>query len=141
MTMPVAPTTIGGEDERPPVADAGVTATEIRAERAHHVLGAVREVDDVEEAEDHREAERQHRVERTIDEADQELAEERLHRHAENFSHGRMRRSAARVERRSGAAPRARRKNRYFTSEQYGSPFSSFSGRNAWSAGIVARTL
>jgi hypothetical protein len=29
----------------------------------------------------------------------------------------------------------------HFTSEQYGSPFSFLSGRNAWSAGIVARTL
>jgi hypothetical protein len=50
----------------------------------------VREIDDVEEAEDHREAEREHRVERAVDEADQELAEQRLRRHAEDLSHVRM---------------------------------------------------
>ena len=48
------------------------------AEGAHHVLGAVREVDDVEQAEDDREAEAQHRVERAVDQPEQELAEQGL---------------------------------------------------------------
>ena len=55
-------------------------------EGAHHVLGAVREVDDVEQAEDHREAERQQRVERAVDQPDQQLAEQRLGRDAEDLA-------------------------------------------------------
>jgi hypothetical protein len=47
----------------------------------------VREVDDVQEPEDHREPEREQRVERPIDEADQELPEERLGGDAEDFGH------------------------------------------------------
>ena len=40
-------------------------------EGAHHVLRAVREVDDVQHAEDHGEAETEHGVEGTVDQAEQ----------------------------------------------------------------------
>ena len=47
-------------------------------EGAHHVLRAVREVDDVQHAEDDGEAEAQHGVEGAVDQAEQELAEQGL---------------------------------------------------------------
>jgi len=47
----------------------------------------MREIDDVEQAEDHGQPEREHRVERPVDEADQELAEQRLRRDAEDLTH------------------------------------------------------
>jgi hypothetical protein len=46
------------DDERPPVSEAGFLQEEVGAESAEHVLGAMREVDDVEEPEDHREPKR-----------------------------------------------------------------------------------
>ena len=49
----------GRDEERPPVAEPRVLQEEPRGEGAHHVLGAVGEVDDVEQAEDDREAEAQ----------------------------------------------------------------------------------
>ena len=47
-------------------------------EGAQHVLRAMREVDDVEQAEDDGQAEAQQRVERAVDQPEQELAEQRL---------------------------------------------------------------
>ena len=47
----------------------------------------MREVDDAQQAEDHRQAEAQHRVERAVDQAEQQLAQEGLHRDAEDL-HG-----------------------------------------------------
>src|SRR5258705_11328221 len=60
-------------------------------ECAHHVLRAVREVDDVEQAENHCQAETQHGVERAVDEPDQELAIQGLRRDAEKFKHQNLR--------------------------------------------------
>src|SRR5256885_5319906 len=57
-------------------------------ERAQHVLGAVREVDDVEHAEDHGEPQAEQRIERAVDQADQQLAEQRVRGDAEDFEHG-----------------------------------------------------
>jgi len=68
----------GREEQRPPVPYPGFVQQEPRAERAHHVLRTVREIDDVQQPEDHRETQRQHRVERAVDEPDQQLAEECL---------------------------------------------------------------
>ncbi len=51
---------------------------EIGDERAHHVERAVGEIDDVEHAEDDGEAEAQQRVERAVDQPDQQLPEELL---------------------------------------------------------------
>jgi N-glycosylase/DNA lyase len=57
------------------------------AERTHHVLRAMREIDDVEQAENYGKAQTQHRVERAVDETDEQLSEESLRRYAEDFSH------------------------------------------------------
>jgi hypothetical protein len=75
------------EQKRPPVAEAEVLQQEPCAESSHHVLRAVSKVDDVEQPEDHGEPERKHRVKRPVDQPDQELAEQRLRRDAEDFSH------------------------------------------------------
>ena len=68
------------EEERPPIADTDEIEHEIGTEGAQHVLRAMREVDDVEHAEDDGEPEAQHRVESAIDEADQELRHQRRQR-------------------------------------------------------------
>src|SRR5262249_40354546 len=105
---------------RPPVADADLVQQEVRRECAQHVLGAMREVDDVEKAEDHGQPERKQRIERPVDQANQQLAEQRLGRDAED------------LHRASAAALRS-----YFVMLQP----PSRSGRKAWSAGMVARIL
>src|SRR3546814_12535432 len=61
-----------------PVADAGEAEQHPGGEGAQHVLGAMREVDDVEHAEDHRQAQAQHGVEGAVDESQQQLAEQDL---------------------------------------------------------------
>ena len=103
MTMPVTPTTIGAMTQRPPVAEPEILQQEERDEGAHHVLGAVREVDDVEHAEDHGEPEAEQRVERAVDQPEQQLPEQRLRGDAEDFEHGMLdlvpRRSARSCER------------------------------------------
>jgi hypothetical protein len=50
-------------------------------------LGAVRKVDDMEQAENNGEPETEQRVERAIDQSDQELAEQSLGGDAEDFEH------------------------------------------------------
>src|SRR5947209_7946348 len=60
----------------------------VRRESAQHVLGAMREVDDVEHAEDHGEAEAEQRVERAVDQPEQQLPEQCLRGNAEDFKHG-----------------------------------------------------
>ncbi len=98
-----------GDDKRGPVADGDIRIVEqeIGGERAHHILRAVGEIDDVEQAEDHREAEAQHGVERAVDEAEEQLAEQRLRGHAQKFEHrGNLRNS---ISRRSQAGSRPRR--------------------------------
>src|SRR5256885_6678296 len=69
----------------PPVTDSELREQEIGAERAHHVLGAVGEVDDVEQPENHREPEREQCIERAVDQPDQQLPEQRLRRDPEDF--------------------------------------------------------
>jgi hypothetical protein len=56
-------------------------------EGAHHVKSAMGEVDDAQEAEDDGEPEAQHGVEGAVDQPQHELAEQRLHRHAEQCRH------------------------------------------------------
>ena len=70
------------ENQRAPIGDAEIGQQHPRDERAHHVLGAVREIDDVHQPEDDRQPQRQQGVERAIDQAQQQLAEQRLRRHA-----------------------------------------------------------
>src|SRR6185437_1102800 len=75
------------DDQRRPIADAEPVEQEPGAERAHHVLRAMGEVDDVEKPEDDRQAEAQHGVERAVDEPEQKLAEQRLRRNSEQLEH------------------------------------------------------
>ncbi|MHC2437490.1 hypothetical protein ACVMB0_004865 [Bradyrhizobium sp. USDA 4451] len=70
----------GGDDQRPPVVDAAQIEQEIRHEGAHHVERAMREIDDVEHAEDDGKPETEQRVERAVDQSDQKLCVESLHR-------------------------------------------------------------
>ena len=60
--------------------------------KRQHVLRAVREIDDVEQAENDRQAKAEDGVERAVDQADQELAAEQLGRDAEDF-HATLRRT------------------------------------------------
>ncbi len=76
------------KQQRPPVVDAEVRHPDPGQERAHHVLGAVGEVDDVEKAEDNRQPEAEDGVERAIEQADEQLPEQALHRHTEHPGHG-----------------------------------------------------
>src|SRR4051812_46809796 len=76
------------EHERGPVIDAEISEPHPGEERAHHVLRAVREIDDVEQPEDNRQTEREDGVERTVDEPDQQLREQTLNGYSENFGHG-----------------------------------------------------
>ena len=48
----------------------------------------MREVDDVEQPEDDREPEAEHRVERAVDQPEQQLPEQRLRWNADEFEHG-----------------------------------------------------
>ena len=78
----------GRDDQRGPISDAGVLEQQIGCKRAQHVLGAVREIDDVEHAEDDGKPETEQRVERAVDQPEQKLAEQRLRGNAEDFEHG-----------------------------------------------------
>jgi hypothetical protein len=62
------------QQQRPPVADAEVFEPHPGEHGAHHVEGAMGEVDDVQHAEDHGQPEAQHGVERAIDQPEHELA-------------------------------------------------------------------
>src|SRR5262249_39930136 len=74
----------GRDQQRRPVTQAGPLQREVRDERAHHVLRAVSEVDDVQQAEDDRQAQAQHGVEGAVDQPDEELTEQRLRWDAED---------------------------------------------------------
>ena len=93
------------EDEGEPIIEARVLKQEISGEGPHHVERAVGEIDDRQHAEDDREPEAQQRIERAVDEADQQLAVELRHadRVAENV-HGRTHRSTGVI---TPPAPRA----------------------------------
>ncbi len=56
-----------------PIAEAQPVQQEPGAKGAQHVLGAMRKVDDVQKAEDDREAEAQHGIEGAVDQPDQQL--------------------------------------------------------------------
>ena len=73
--------------QRFPIADAEILQHQIGGEGAHHVLRPVGEVDDVKHAENDREPEAQERVERAVDQAEQQLTEQRLRGDTENLEH------------------------------------------------------
>ena len=78
----------GRNDDGPPIAQSGIEQEKVCGERAQHVLSAVGEVDDIEHAENDGEPQTEQRVERAVDESDQQLAEQRLRADAEQFEHG-----------------------------------------------------
>ncbi len=77
----------GRDQQRPPVADAQLVEQQPGHEGAHHVLGAVREVDDVEQTEDHGQPQREQGVERAVDQPDQQLPEQGRGGNAEDLGH------------------------------------------------------
>jgi hypothetical protein len=64
------------EDQRREVTDPRILQKHPGGEGAHHEQRAMREVDDVQHAEDDREPHRQHGVEGAVDQAEQKLAEQ-----------------------------------------------------------------
>ena len=125
------------DHQRRPIIDAEILQQHIGDEGAHHVLRAVGEIDDVEHAENDGEPETQERVERAVDQAEQKLAEQRLRRDAEDFEH------ALNVSRGNPAAKNLSPRGRGEVDRQLViiGQLSSFNGRNASSAAMVARSL
>ncbi|MNT44950.1 hypothetical protein D3C72_1815000 [compost metagenome] len=76
-----------GDDEHGPVIDVEIAEAHPGQEGTHHVHGAVREINNVKQAEDDGQTEGQHGIERAVDETQQQLAHHRLYWNAENF-HG-----------------------------------------------------
>src|SRR5215469_9503847 len=68
------------KDERCPITNAQRVQQKPRAKGTEHILRAMREIDDVQQPKDHRQAEAQHRVKRTVDESDEELGKQRRRR-------------------------------------------------------------
>src|SRR5262249_55124489 len=75
------------EHERREIAQVEILQQQERRERAHHVLGAMGEIDDVQHSEDDGEAEAEQRIERAVDQPEQQLPEQRSRRNAEDFEH------------------------------------------------------
>src|SRR5262245_22925024 len=132
------------EHNRPPIPQARVLQQKIGSEGAQHVLRAMGEVDDVEHAEDDGKPEAEQRIERAVDEPDEQLPEQGLRADAEQFEHrfslllGRVRLASS-----SPAPVRAFLATRRVEPAQpvtSGQP-PSLSGRNASAAGMVARSL
>ena len=113
------------EQQRYPVVQPQILKAEVGHKSTQHVLGAVGEVDDVQQAENHGQAQREQGIKGAIDQADQQLPEQGLGGNAKNFHRD------VRVLLKQGA------KNYFLIIGQ--SP--SLSGRKAWSAGMVARSL
>jgi len=67
-----------GDQQHHPVVQAETGDADVGGEGAHHVQRAVREVDDVQQAEDDGQAQREHGVEGAVDQAEQELAQQGL---------------------------------------------------------------
>jgi hypothetical protein len=66
-----------------PIINAKIGQAHPRKHRSHHVESAMRKVDDVQQAKNDRQSERQHRVKRAIDQPEQQLAQQRRQRTAE----------------------------------------------------------
>jgi len=96
------------DDQRGPVADAEPIQQKPGAKRAEHILRAMGEVDDVEKAENDGEAEAQHRIERAVDQPDEELREEqRRGRHGDVQSIEHQICPSPALREREGPAPKA----------------------------------
>src|SRR5262249_7710719 len=75
------------EDKRPPIAKPRDVEEKVSRKCAQHILGAVREVYDVEHAENDGKPKAQQCIERSVDQPDEQLAEECLRRDAEKVEH------------------------------------------------------
>ncbi|SOY78555.1 hypothetical protein CBM2599_A10153 [Cupriavidus taiwanensis] len=75
------------QQQHEPVVQPGVLHAHPGQHRAEHEERAVREVDDVEQAEDHRQAQAQHRIEGAVDQPQQELGKHGRQRDSEDV-HG-----------------------------------------------------
>ncbi|MCY1312518.1 hypothetical protein D9M70_629460 [compost metagenome] len=71
------------QHQRDPVVDAQVVEAEHRGEGAEHVLRAMGEVDDPQQAEDDRQAQAEQGIERPVDQAQEQLAEQHAQGNAE----------------------------------------------------------
>ena len=60
---------------------------QVSHEGAHHVLGTMGKVDDVEHPEDYRKPEAKQRVKRAVYQSKQQLPKQSLRRYAKNFNH------------------------------------------------------
>src|SRR5690606_25921943 len=76
-----------GQDEGPPIVYAGILQRHVGRKGSHHVLGAVSEIDDVQEAEDHSQAQAKHGVEGAVDKPEEQLSEQDLRGDADQFKH------------------------------------------------------
>src|SRR3546814_279415 len=74
------------EQQGPPIADAEIGQQHPGRERAQHVLRAMSEIDDVEQAENDRKPQAENRIERAVYQAEQKLAEQRLGRNKDRKS-------------------------------------------------------
>ena len=85
-TMPKAPKHHGGNEERWPVAQARILQQEPGHKGTHHILRPVREIDQVEQTKDHRQAEAEHGIEGAINQPEQELAQQGLRWNAKHMT-------------------------------------------------------
>src|SRR5262245_52304364 len=75
------------DNQSGPVAKARIFENKICCKGAHHVLGTMTEVDDVEHAENDGKPEAQQRIEGPVDQTDQQLTEQRSRWYAEDLEH------------------------------------------------------
>ena len=121
-----------------PVVEAEVRQSHPREDGAHHVERAVREVDDVQQSEDDRQAQRQHRVERAVDEPEQQLAQQGRQGDAEQLGHGVRRGRGMKSSQARAVTPTAHAcPSSCYSSAHFVPP----AGAKATSPGIVCATL
>ncbi|CPK48638.1 Uncharacterised protein [Bordetella pertussis] len=72
-----------GEDQHDPVIEPQIGQAHPGHEGAQHVQGAVGEVDDVQQTENHGQPQREHGIERAVDQPQQQLPQQCLNGYAE----------------------------------------------------------
>ena len=128
------------QDQRPPVVQAEIVERHPRRERTHHVLGAVGEVDDVQQAEDDGEPQAEHGVEGAVDQPEHDLPVEGEGVDSEDLSHAEalpMKTRGCRTRAGFRRGPRVLLAGHFFTCGH--SVMSS--DRKASSAGMLRRIL
>ena len=74
-------------DQRRPVIEPQILRPQQRREGAQHVLGTMREVDDAQQTEDHRQPQTQQCIEGTVDQPQHQLAEQYHQGYSKNHRH------------------------------------------------------